>query len=114
MSEEQKPRPYHEWHEDIGPVVWWMWPIEEAPYVGSPLDCGHTVELGLNLAASDGSREAGKMRMSVGGWPWRDADEESEARLFWTPLPDTNALDAAIRDHIRGGPDPMQDEGGKQ
>lgn len=46
----------------------------------------------------------------VGGWPWADADEETEARLFWTPLPDANAIDEAIRDHIRGGPDPFKEQ----
>jgi len=27
-----------EWHEDMGPVLWWRDPIEEPPYVGTPLD----------------------------------------------------------------------------
>jgi len=27
-----------DWHEDFGPVVWWRCPIEEAPWVGTPLD----------------------------------------------------------------------------
>lgn len=31
-------RKLEEWHEDIGDVVWWKIPIEEPPYVGSPLD----------------------------------------------------------------------------
>lgn len=31
-------RPLDEWHEDFGPVLWWKFPIEEPPYVGSPLD----------------------------------------------------------------------------
>ena len=31
-------RPLKEWHEDIGDVLWWKFPIEEPPYVGSPLD----------------------------------------------------------------------------
>lgn len=26
------------WHEDIGSVLWWRFPVEEEPYVGSPLD----------------------------------------------------------------------------
>ena len=26
------------WHEDDGTVLWWKFPIVEAPYVGSPLD----------------------------------------------------------------------------
>ena len=31
-------RPLEEWHEDFGDVLWWKFPIEEPPYVGSPLD----------------------------------------------------------------------------
>ena len=31
-------RPLEEWHEDCGDVLWWKFPIEEPPYVGSPLD----------------------------------------------------------------------------
>lgn len=31
------PRPVEEWHEDIGDVLWWRFPIDEAPYCGSPL-----------------------------------------------------------------------------
>ncbi len=30
-------RPIEEWHEDFGDVLWWTFPIEEPPYVGSPL-----------------------------------------------------------------------------
>lgn len=33
-----KMRPLEEWHEDFGDVLWWKLPIEEAPFVGSPLD----------------------------------------------------------------------------
>ncbi|MBS6069797.1 MAG: hypothetical protein KIB10_10335, partial [Enterococcus avium] len=25
-------------HEDIGPVLWWDFPVEEPPYCGTPLD----------------------------------------------------------------------------
>lgn len=32
------PRPLEEWGEDYGDVLWWKFPIEEPPYVGSPLD----------------------------------------------------------------------------
>lgn len=32
------PRPEAEWHEDMGPKLWWRFPIEEPPYCGSPLD----------------------------------------------------------------------------
>ena len=31
-------RPLEEWHEDYGIALWWTFPIEEPPYVGSPLD----------------------------------------------------------------------------
>ncbi|MCH8326228.1 MAG: hypothetical protein IIB83_06685, partial [Bacteroidetes bacterium] len=31
-------RPYNEWHENFGPVLWWRFPINESPYVGSPRD----------------------------------------------------------------------------
>lgn len=31
-------RPIEEWGEDYGDVLWWKFPIEEPPYVGSPLD----------------------------------------------------------------------------
>ncbi len=34
-----RPRPLAEWREDIGPVIWWRFPLDEPPYVGSPLDC---------------------------------------------------------------------------
>lgn len=32
-------RPLEQWGEDDGDVLWWKFPIEEPPYVGSPLDC---------------------------------------------------------------------------
>ena len=31
-------RPLEEWWEAYGDVLWWKFPIEEPPYVGSPLD----------------------------------------------------------------------------
>lgn len=31
-------RTIDEWGEDNGDVLWWKFPIEEPPYVGSPLD----------------------------------------------------------------------------
>lgn len=30
-------RPLADWHEDDGIVLWWKLPIDEPPYVGSPL-----------------------------------------------------------------------------
>lgn len=108
MSE--KPRPHYEWSEDMGDVLWWLWPIEQPPYVGSPLDLGYTLKADIDLAASCGSATEGTLRMNVGGWPWRDVDDETVARLFWTALPDCAGIDEAIRDHIRGGPDPLKAE----
>lgn len=31
-------RPASEWHEGIGDALWWKFPVNEAPYSGSPLD----------------------------------------------------------------------------
>lgn len=31
------PKPLEEWHEDLGNVLWWTFPIQEPPYCGSPL-----------------------------------------------------------------------------
>jgi hypothetical protein len=31
-------RPLDEWDEDMGDVLWFMFPIEKAPWVGTPLD----------------------------------------------------------------------------
>lgn len=31
------PTPLEDWHEDMGMQLWWMFPIAEPPYVGSPL-----------------------------------------------------------------------------
>jgi hypothetical protein len=36
--EAKSPRPLADWHEDIGDVLWWRFPISEAPYVGTPRD----------------------------------------------------------------------------
>lgn len=29
---------YEQWTEEIGPVLWWSFPIIEPPYCGTPLD----------------------------------------------------------------------------
>ena len=34
----RRARPRCEWHEDIGPVLWWKFPVDEPPYCGTPLD----------------------------------------------------------------------------
>lgn len=32
------PNPLADYHEDLGPVLWWKFPIDEPPYSGTPLD----------------------------------------------------------------------------
>lgn len=77
------PRPLAEWHEDMGPVLWWCWKdgnwLGEAPYVGSPRDLGHTVESEMTLRRH-GEPELTKIfREQVGGWP--------DYHTHFTPLP---------------------------
>lgn len=44
-------RPRSEWHEDMGPMLWWRFPVEEPPFAGTPLDedfpegCTHFTEI---------------------------------------------------------------------
>ena len=38
VTVQEDARPIEEWNEDFGDVLWWKFPIEEPPYVGSPLD----------------------------------------------------------------------------
>lgn len=67
-------RPLSEWHEEIGPVLWWKFPINEPPYVGTPLDLGETVEVTLRAYGVDKL-----MRGMVGAWPGY--------HTHWTPIP---------------------------
>ena len=69
-------RPLAEWTEEDGPVLWWKFPIDEAPYVGTPFDRGHTVEL-HTWDTADGPRVA--FRTAIGGWPGY--------HTHWTPIP---------------------------
>ncbi len=65
-----------EWHEDIGPVVWWAldahgrW-LGEPAYIGSPLDLGRSYEV---LIADQ------SFIVTLGGWPGY--------HTHWTPHPD--------------------------
>lgn len=63
-AQTERPRPLDEWHEDIGDVLWWKFPITEPPYVGSPLCLGQTVQ--VTAETVDGME---KLIMMVGGWP---------------------------------------------
>lgn len=38
LAEAMEPKPADEWHEDIGPALWWCFPISEPPYSGRPRD----------------------------------------------------------------------------
>lgn len=38
LEDSLEPKPIEDWHEDIGDVLWWRFPVEEAPYCGTPLD----------------------------------------------------------------------------
>lgn len=33
-----KARPISEYHEDMGPVVWWLFPVNEPAWIGAPTD----------------------------------------------------------------------------
>lgn len=37
-SQPSPARPLSEWHEDDGPVLWWVLPVTEPPYCGTPID----------------------------------------------------------------------------
>src|SRR5690349_2602221 len=71
MSERAAAFAFDAWHDDDGSVLWWHFPIQEPPYVGSPL---------------------------CDDWPF---EESEEASLGWTrlivpssPLVDPAALPA--------------------
>lgn len=73
-----KPRPIDEYHEDMGPVLWWHW-IDgrwagEAPYVGTPNDLGFTVQVNLDMHLCTytdpvGAEKEVTLTHNVGGWP---------------------------------------------
>jgi len=67
-------RPISEYEENMGDVLWWKFPIEEAPYVGSPLDVGITVEAHtttriITQCNQEHDPEPTIERIDVGGWP---------------------------------------------
>jgi hypothetical protein len=62
------PRPLEDWHEDLGPQLWWTFPLSEAPYVGSPLDSGQTVEIVVRYYRQGKVYEK-LHRHHVGEWP---------------------------------------------
>lgn len=86
MSDDlHRPRPFCDWHEDRGDVLWWRIPISEAPYVGCPLDLGRTVNIEIYI----GREQHDAAPFMTGGWPFT---EEDEPHLWWTPLPDAERI----------------------
>lgn len=79
------PRHIDEYHEDMGNVLWWKFPIVEPPYCGSPNDVGHTIGVSVSVGTADGwavAREGENGQMThydVGGWPGY--------HTHWTPIP---------------------------
>lgn len=77
------PRPRDEWSESDGEALWWCWRngewLAEPPYIGSPLDCGHPVEVDLRHYEGAGRVKEMKLKTTVGGWPGY--------HTHWTPIP---------------------------
>jgi hypothetical protein len=59
-----KAQPISEYHEDMGDVLWWKFPIQEPPYVGTPNDLGQPVEMTIR-----GSVRDYRYTQNIGGWP---------------------------------------------
>lgn len=78
FAELHTPRPLSEWHADMGDVLWWKFPIDGPPYVGTPLDRGERRFIALYDEDGTGIAE---MWVNVGGWPGD--------HTHFTPLPDT-------------------------
>lgn len=38
LEDANEPKPLETWHEEYGDCLWWVFPVTEAPYCGSPLD----------------------------------------------------------------------------
>jgi hypothetical protein len=92
----RKPRPRSEYREEMGDVLWWRFPIEEAPYCGNPNDLGMTVEMRHYVG---GNGDIKTVRTDVGGWPGY--------HTHWTPLPtpETPHDVQALPDAQRPSPD---------
>lgn len=69
--------PLAEWYEEIGPVLWWKFPIEEPPYCGTPNDLGYDV-LAETTVATFRREESRSVNFMVGGWPGY--------HTHWTPI----------------------------
>lgn len=85
----ERARPFREWHEDHGDVLWWKLPIMESPYCGSPLDLGR----GMKVTVQIGFEEHEMPIAHTGGWPFSEDDEPD---LWWTPLPSPTFFRTAL------------------
>lgn len=69
-------RPESEWSEDDGNVLWWRFPVEEPPYVGTPNDTGMPTT--VRTYGPTGEMLAEHITY-IGGWPGY--------HTHWTPIP---------------------------
>lgn len=95
LSEFHRPRHISEWCEEDGPALWWTNPITEPPYCGSPLYCGHTVEMRHYIG---GEGEIKTVTTNVGGWPGYHE--------WWTPLPDCKIIAQVLPSPEKKGTEP--------
>lgn len=89
MGNSVQPRPFADWNEDHGCVLWFFHPITEPPYCGSPTDLGRTMSIEIQI----GFEQIELPTRDVGGWPWQ---QEDEPQLWWVPLPDCNKIHKQI------------------
>lgn len=78
------------WSEEDGAVLWWKFPIEEPPYVGTPNDIGREVMISTKVMTLRGDdpvatvvvepyQGSSGQRVNIGGWPGY--------HTHWTPIP---------------------------
>lgn len=88
-SDLHRPRPFCDWNEDHGNVLWWRIPISGPPYVGGPTDLGRTMVVEIYI----GREQIDLPMRNTGGWPFDDADIP---HLWWTPLPDAKRIEDQV------------------
>jgi hypothetical protein len=67
-------RPFKEWTEDDGDVLWWRCPVNEPPWVGSPLNSDWTI-----VFTGTGKTIEARYVANLDGW--------KNYYTHWTPLP---------------------------
>lgn len=48
IADVRRPRSIDDWGEDMGPQLWWKFPVDEEPYSGTPNDHGRTIEVAVD------------------------------------------------------------------